>query len=80
MKKTVVIFLAKLKSTAIEVRRANLISDMICHETIAFKVHLSEHPGFQWVSWSSPPVPIEAKTIDKLVNKVHEYLTQSKNE
>jgi len=31
----------------------------------------TEHPGFQWFNWTSPPARIEPKTIDLLVEYVY---------
>ncbi|UJR38192.1 hypothetical protein I4U23_030865 [Adineta vaga] len=56
VKKTLVIFLAKLKSDSVQ-------------------INPTEHPGFQWFDWNSPPIPIQIKTIDPLLNKVHQYIS-----
>lgn len=39
-----------------------------------FEIEVTEHAGFRWFRWSSPPVSIQVRTIDPLLKQLDEYL------
>jgi len=72
VKKTLVVFLARLKSDSTQVINNSFFITHSDH--FSLQVILSEHHDFQWFTWSSPPVPIQIHTIDPLLDKVYAHL------
>lgn len=73
VKKNLVIFLGRLKSDSVNVR-TNFFSNSNSNYCFSKVNSSNEHSGFEWLSWNSPPTPLQRETIDPLLEKVHAYL------
>ena len=74
VKKTLVIFLAKLKSDPVEVRDPTIARSLV---HLVVQINVTEHVDFEWMKWNSPPIAIQSKSVDPLVKAVHQHLNQS---